>query len=158
MMDRLKQCWASVQAAAQASGRLASYKWVVRSRFDSVFFAPIPPLLTGLQTDTVYARARRVGPGYKDVDNEMISYWMWWDVCADGHGWGSQEPGNHPELNNWRCVWKDGSGPPPPLRPQTTPAAKLGVNDGKCMVSRAGSGGPTGAATASLPDLRPFRH
>ena len=59
--------------------------WFVRSRFDNVFFDKVPPLLN-LPEDTVYARARRIGHGWKNVDNEQISYWMWGDVCGDRGG------------------------------------------------------------------------
>eukprot|EP01043_Picozoa_sp_COSAG02_P007462 COSAG02_NODE_223_length_28346_cov_91.381846_1_plen_470_part_00 len=67
--------------------------WFVRSRFDSVFFENVPPLLN-LAEDTVYARARRIGHGWKNVDNEQISYWMWGDVCGDRAG-------------DFQCMYRD---------------------------------------------------
>jgi hypothetical protein len=55
---RMAACLADVQRAAGADW--AGYEWVVRSRPDNVFFAPVPPLKP-LRTDTVYTRARRFG-------------------------------------------------------------------------------------------------
>jgi hypothetical protein len=72
-------------------------KWFVRSRFDSVFFEQVPSMLN-LATDSVHARARRIGHGWKNVDNEMISYWMWGDVCGDNP-------------TDFQCVWRDSRKP-----------------------------------------------
>jgi hypothetical protein len=55
---RMAACLSDVQATAGAAW--LDYTWVVRSRPDNVFFAPVPPLMP-LRTDTVYTRVRRFG-------------------------------------------------------------------------------------------------
>lgn len=55
---RMAACLSDVQAAV--GGGWTDYAWVVRSRPDNVFFAPVPPLKP-LRADTVYTRVRRFG-------------------------------------------------------------------------------------------------
>ncbi len=55
---RMAACLSDVQATV--GDGWSDYTWVVRSRPDNVFFAPVPPLKP-LRTDTVYTRARRFG-------------------------------------------------------------------------------------------------
>lgn len=55
---RMAACLSDVQGAVGAGWR--NYEWVVRSRPDNIFFAPVPPLQP-LRRDTVYTRARRFG-------------------------------------------------------------------------------------------------
>ena len=95
---RMAACLSDVQAAA--GSEWTNYEWVVRSRPDNVFFAPVPPLKP-LRTDTVYTRARRFGvrepacvsfacrtaatcagsetmlraQGFSAIDDEALSWW-----------------------------------------------------------------------------------
>ena len=105
MFAHMAWCYTQLRDYAADPAHPLTLTWVVRSRFDNVFFAPVPAL-QGLATDAVHSRARRIGHGWHNVDNEMISYWMWGDVCGDRAG-------------QFRCVYRD--------RPSQEDAS------GKCM-------------------------
>jgi hypothetical protein len=91
MFAHMATCYQKTVDHAASMGLVIN--WFVRSRFDTVFFDSVPPLFN-LAEDTVYARARRIGNGWKNVDNEQISYWMWGDVCGD-------------RATDFRCVYRD---------------------------------------------------
>jgi len=93
---RMAACLDDVQRSA--GERWGGYEWVVRSRFDNIFFAPVPPLAP-LRTDTVYTRARRFG-GYSDIDDEALS---WWDYRGRGRAGAVCGP----EEEGMPCAWRD---------------------------------------------------
>eukprot|EP01051_Picozoa_sp_SAG22_P006588 SAG22_NODE_436_length_10519_cov_21.912188_8_plen_320_part_00 len=98
---RLAACYRSVQQWAKSGrgGFWPGYEWLVRSRPDNVFFAPVPTPYAagGLAADAVHARVRRFG-GYENVGDETMSWWRYDakkdDVC------GRQERG-------LPCRWRD---------------------------------------------------
>lgn len=75
MFLRMSQCYTDVRNHAQQRG--IRYDWWVRTRPDLIIYENVPTiteLATG-RTDTIFARSRRVGTGYHEVDNEAVSYW-----------------------------------------------------------------------------------
>ena len=73
MFAHMAWCYTQLRDYAADTAHPLTLTWIVRSRFDNVFFAPVPAL-QGLATDAVHSRARRIGHGWHNVDNEMISY------------------------------------------------------------------------------------
>ena len=87
-------CWDDVTARARTLGRWGDgaaepYKWVLRSRPDVVWWAPLPSIGVWA-TDAIYLRARRVGM-MRGVEDEMLSWWKYmqpqWGVCDLGCAW-----------------------------------------------------------------------
>lgn len=105
MFAHMTTCYQKTIEHARSLTPPLTIDWFVRSRFDNVFFEGVPPIL-GLAGDTIYARARRIGHGWKNIDNEQISYWMWGDVCGDRPG-------------DFQCVYRD---------------TKQADDTGKCMI------------------------
>lgn len=99
---RMAACLTDVQSFV--GDGWSRYDWVVRSRPDNVFFAPVPPLKP-LRIDTVYTRARRFG-GYANVDDEYLSWWDYRGAGRPGAVCGADETG-------MACVMRDGGGPAP---------------------------------------------
>lgn len=93
MFAHMATCYRKTIDHAASMNPPLMISWFVRSRFDNVFFENVPPLV-GLAEDAVHARARRIGHGWKNIDNEMISYWMWGDVCGD-------------HADDFQCVYRD---------------------------------------------------
>ena len=79
MFLRMKECFVDVSKHARATN--VRYEWWVRSRPDQIFYSNLPGI-RGKRSDTIYARSRRIGPGYADVDNEAVSYWDFGDICG----------------------------------------------------------------------------
>eukprot|EP01050_Picozoa_sp_SAG11_P009045 SAG11_NODE_828_length_6964_cov_34.418063_2_plen_1003_part_00 len=101
---RMSACYRDIKAWASAPERdlWRHYEWIVRSRPDNVFFAPVPGL-SGRAKDAVHGRVRRFG-GYQNVGDESLSWWhyegkesvcgakqeglacRWWDTREEAAG------------------------------------------------------------------------
>eukprot|EP01052_Picozoa_sp_SAG31_P040961 SAG31_NODE_6076_length_2180_cov_2.122537_2_plen_466_part_00 len=92
---RMSACYRDVQKFATGRGHWSGYRWIVRSRPDNLFFAPVPTLRDKAQ-DAVHGRVRRFG-GYQKVEDEMMSWWHYEgkeSVCGD-------------QQQGITCVWHD---------------------------------------------------
>ena len=81
---RFRACYRSVRAWATERARWDQYTWFVRSRPDLVMWAPLPGLNhSQRRRDTVYARARMVGPGVRTVrQTEIVLQASWESICG----------------------------------------------------------------------------
>lgn len=115
MFDHMRTCYLKTLVHAASLDPPLAFTWFVRSRFDNVFFEAVPPLVN-LPEDAVYARARRIGRGWKNIDSEMMSYWVWDDVC--GH----------------QCVYRTTDQPSAMLRAPDRSKSREVDPTGKCML------------------------
>ena len=92
---RMAACYRDVQKWATARGHWGSYRWIVRSRPDNIFFAPVPSL-RDKATDAVHGRVRRFG-GHQHVGDESMS---WWHYDGKESVCGAKQEGNV-------CRWHD---------------------------------------------------
>lgn len=115
MFDHMRTCYLKTLVHAASIDPPLAFTWFVRSRFDNVFFEEVPPLFN-LSQDAVYARARRIGLGWKNIDSEMMSYWMWDDVC------------------DHQCVYRLTDQPSETLRAPDRSKSRTVDPSGKCML------------------------
>eukprot|EP01052_Picozoa_sp_SAG31_P016371 SAG31_NODE_1081_length_10014_cov_16.919617_6_plen_457_part_00 len=60
--ERFRHCFRQLESHCATSGGVAgTYRWVVRTRFDTVFFAPAPPISSLRPQAAVHAPARKIG-------------------------------------------------------------------------------------------------
>jgi hypothetical protein len=108
--ERLAKCFDAVQRHAAAEGGVTGkYDWVVRSRFDMVFFDKVPPM-GHLRRDSVHLPFRKTGGdtsylGLAPAGSTDRSLW----AVSDGtvHSQDTWAYADSPCLNNLTCVYRE---------------------------------------------------